>query len=187
MPSYSCTDGVERAKGYICRLDNQPVVTACGVKWCSKVDADCRDSRMDDDFFWAFDSEDSCEEDYGELKDFRTSTIGGAVIAFMVASCAHIGAIVVAFMYPARPRDTDVPMAVVPGRPAEGVPVQGDLSDPSGQLDNAGQPTSESGLPPGWHEATTEEGAVYYYNETGGTTWDFPTAPPPPLEEKNMV
>lgn len=52
-----------------------------------------------------------------------------------------------------------------------------------------------TGLPPGWFEATDANGATYYYNASGATTWQRPTlpamAPPPPppkvLSDKQIL
>jgi hypothetical protein len=36
--------------------------------------------------------------------------------------------------------------------------------------------TSDGDLPPGWHQAVSDDGEVYYYHDNGQTTWDRPDA-----------
>ncbi|EME48111.1 hypothetical protein DOTSEDRAFT_167709 [Dothistroma septosporum NZE10] len=47
------------------------------------------------------------------------------------------------------------------------------------------RPPPPGALPPGWFEATAQNGTIYYYNQAGSTTWQRPTVqsaavPPPP-------
>ncbi|KAL9591135.1 MAG: hypothetical protein Q9203_000006 [Teloschistes exilis] len=47
-------------------------------------------------------------------------------------------------------------------------------------------PRQHDPLPPGWFQANTEDGRIYYYNARGQTTWTRPTIPavPPPPPQK---
>ncbi|KAH7073694.1 hypothetical protein BKA63DRAFT_416378 [Paraphoma chrysanthemicola] len=54
----------------------------------------------------------------------------------------------------------------------------------------AARPRPFNPLPPGWFQATAENGSIYYYNSTGVTQWQRPSLPasqppPPPPKSKS--
>ena len=78
----------------------------------------------------------------------------------------------------ARPAAEPAPSVAIPKGPRSNIPQRNaNFFGAQRPPPRRPPPGGAFGLPPGWFRATDQNGHVYYYNRSGVTTWERPTAP----------
>jgi len=195
-----CDDQVEHLSAFACvnpetdsYIDNQIAYSNCGTKWAQHFDDGTQSDSSDDadnHFYWAFDTEEECQEDYITLLGWWHFLWFLCFVAFMINLITRLGVIAAAFCCPppsaaVQPGVMGTPMAAMPhgqvmvvtqnGAPQQGQPV---AMAPQIATPMAAFPPGQPILPPGWTSTLdSSTGKYYYYNtETQETRWDPPPA-----------